>query len=141
MKRLTIIFGLLFLTFGLFGQLKITSDNVNFRTSPELGENKIYVIPKGKLVVIVQDTIEYENWTKVNYNGETGYVYKTFIVDIPTDSKNYNYNNSSNTEIKYYENSMGEKVQSPTYYKSPPTGATAECNDGTYSFSKSRRGT
>lgn len=49
------------------------------------------------------------------------------------------YNNS--TSIKYYTNSKGERVQSPTYYNSAPPGATALCRDGTYSFSKSRRGT
>ena len=42
---------------------------------------------------------------------------------------------------KYYTNSKGERVQSPTYYNSAPPGATALCRDGTYSFSKSRRGT
>lgn len=43
--------------------------------------------------------------------------------------------------IKYYTNSSGERVQSPTHYNSPPSGATALCRDGTYSFSRSRRGT
>ena len=43
--------------------------------------------------------------------------------------------------MTYYKNSKGEKVQSPTYYDSAPSGASAECNDGTYSFSRSRRGT
>lgn len=41
----------------------------------------------------------------------------------------------------YYINSQGNKVQSPTYYDSRPAGATAQCKDGTYSFSQSRRGT
>ncbi|KKP38450.1 MAG: sh3 type 3 domain protein [Candidatus Peregrinibacteria bacterium GW2011_GWF2_33_10] len=44
-------------------------------------------------------------------------------------------------EIKYYTNSKGNTIQSPTYYNSAPSGATAKCNDGTYSFSQSRRGT
>jgi hypothetical protein len=42
----------------------------------------------------------------------------------------------------YYTNSAGQRVHSPAY--SPggvPTGATALCGDGTYSFSQSRRGT
>lgn len=43
--------------------------------------------------------------------------------------------------VDCYTNSWGEKVQSPTYYSSKPAGATARCVDGTYSFSRSRRGT
>ena len=44
-------------------------------------------------------------------------------------------------EIHYYNNVDGDKVQSPTYYPSEPTGATARCRDGTYSFSRHRSGT
>lgn len=43
--------------------------------------------------------------------------------------------------VKTYTNSAGNEVQSPTYYNSAPAGATAQCGDGTYSFSQSRRGT
>jgi hypothetical protein len=41
----------------------------------------------------------------------------------------------------YYINSDGNCVESPTYAPSAPAGATAECNDGTYSFSQHRSGT
>ena len=40
-----------------------------------------------------------------------------------------------------YTNSAGNEVPSPCDYDSVPSGATAECKDGTYSFSQSRRGT
>lgn len=42
---------------------------------------------------------------------------------------------------KYYENTYGNTVQSPTQYDSRPAGASARCGDGSYSFSQSRRGT
>ncbi|WP_353887478.1 DUF3761 domain-containing protein [uncultured Spirosoma sp.] len=42
---------------------------------------------------------------------------------------------------RYYRNSAGNRVQSPTFYSAPPADATAECRDGSYSFSQSRRGT
>lgn len=41
----------------------------------------------------------------------------------------------------YYTNSAGERVQSPTYSATVPSGATAQCRDGTYSFSLNHRGT
>jgi len=41
----------------------------------------------------------------------------------------------------YYTNSAGQRVQSPTKASAAPKGATAQCRDGSYSFSQSRRGT
>jgi hypothetical protein len=40
-----------------------------------------------------------------------------------------------------YVNSKGETVKRPENCSSAPQGATAQCADGTYSFSQSRRGT
>jgi hypothetical protein len=40
-----------------------------------------------------------------------------------------------------YTNSDGQRVQSPTRAATPPAGATAQCRDGTYSFSRNRSGT
>jgi len=43
----------------------------------------------------------------------------------------------------HYTNSVGNRVHSPAYTSDnkPPAGATAQCRDGKYSFSESRRGT
>lgn len=40
-----------------------------------------------------------------------------------------------------YTNSSGNTVCSPFMSSSVPSGATAQCSDGTYSYSQSRRGT
>jgi hypothetical protein len=48
---------------------------------------------------------------------------------------------ASTTTPHYYTNKDGIKVQSPTHYDSPPSGATAQCADGSYSFSLNHRGT
>ena len=40
-----------------------------------------------------------------------------------------------------YINSAGHRVPRPCDYDSAPSGATAKCADGTYSYSESRRGT
>jgi len=43
---------------------------------------------------------------------------------------------------EYYTNSKGVRVHRPERSENgPPEGATAQCADGTYSFSQSRRGT
>lgn len=51
---------------------------------------------------------------------------------------------SQNSELSndnYYINSDGNSVHSPAYSNTVPQGATAQCNDGTYSFSQHRQGT
>ena len=45
------------------------------------------------------------------------------------------------TKPRTYTNKAGQKVQSPTQSESVPEGATAQCRDGSYSFSQTRRGT
>ena len=40
-----------------------------------------------------------------------------------------------------YVNSKGQTVSRPENCSAAPKGATAQCRDGTYSFSQSRRGT
>jgi hypothetical protein len=42
----------------------------------------------------------------------------------------------------YYTNTYGERVRRPAFRNDgPPAGASAQCRDGSYSFSRSRRGT
>jgi len=45
------------------------------------------------------------------------------------------------TDHGTYVNSQGHTVKRPENCTTVPQGATAQCRDGTYSFSKSRRGT
>lgn len=44
-------------------------------------------------------------------------------------------------EGEYYEAASGDCVHRPVARPSAPEGATAQCSDGTFSFSQSRRGT
>jgi len=42
---------------------------------------------------------------------------------------------------KTYRNAQGHRVKSPVHSKKTPVGATAQCRDGSYSFSQNHRGT
>ena len=48
---------------------------------------------------------------------------------------------SSRRTGRYYNNVDGLKVHSPMHSRSKPSGASAVCRDGTYSFSRHARGT
>jgi hypothetical protein len=41
----------------------------------------------------------------------------------------------------YYTNSNGQRVHGPIYAARPPAGATAQCYDGSWSFSQHHQGT
>lgn len=142
MKRGIILFFSFLFTWLLNAQLPIQQDtiryvmaNLNLREAPNTTSAIITQIPKGTQVTIDEDCEC--KWIPVNYNGYIGYVSTKYLSKNKIDHTPIR--NSSG--IKYYTNSKGEKVQSPTYYNTTPPGATALCRDGTYSFSKSRRGT
>jgi hypothetical protein len=48
---------------------------------------------------------------------------------------------TGSSEVKYYTNTDGIKVQSPIQSDTKPAGASAKCRDGSYSFSLHRSGT
>jgi len=52
-------------------------------------------------------------------------------------------NESQLIEHSHYRNSSGQEVHSPAHSKTGaiPGGATAQCRDGTFSFSRHRSGT
>lgn len=146
MKKLFLLTAFFALSSLLLAQneLRSTSVNLNLRKNPWIDNNVICVIPKSALLTINHSIQTSTEWIQVNYNGNIGYVYSKYLVSpefkSAFSSSNYNQANTSRT-VKYYTNSQGERVQSPTYYKTVPAGATAECRDGTYSFSRNRRGT
>lgn len=140
---------LLFLSIGAFSQdvTKCLSANANLRTDSIIGDNIITVIPKGTCLTVDKTLFE-ANWIIVEYNGQQGFVNSSLFINIQVEIDkssasyiDYNNSNSSKSNSDYYINSKGEKVKSPTHSSSVPEGATAICNDGTYSYSQSRRGT
>jgi Protein of unknown function (DUF3761)/Bacterial SH3 domain len=73
-------------------------------------------------------------WCQTAVNGLNGYLPRLSLSAEP---------NGAFKEGSGYTNSKGNRVRSPT--RTPdnqrPTGASAQCRDGTHSFSQSRRGT
>jgi len=73
-------------------------------------------------------------WCQIAVKGIAGYLPRLSLSQQP---------NGSFTEGAGYTNSQGNRVRSPTRTSDnqPPAGASAQCRDGTFSFSQSRRGT
>lgn len=139
----------------MFGQQvqKYTTANLNLRAAASTSSYVITVVPKGTIVTMQECNCD---WLPVSYNGVNGYISTKYLSKVKQTNSSYSdnnrsYNNTSrsirkatkqsNNSYKTYTNSFGERVQSPTRYNSQPSGATALCRDGTYSFSRNRRGT
>ena len=73
-------------------------------------------------------------WCQIAVNGLSGHLPRLSLSLRP---------NAAFVEGGGYTNSQGNRVRSPTRTPDnrPPAGATAQCRDGTFSFSQSRRGT
>lgn len=144
MKKSLLILLQVFLIISAFAQnYKFSSTTLNVRSGPGTSYQVLTTIPAGTSVEMAENC-DCE-WIKVYYNGTIGYVSSKYLSSYSTESKqesqSTSYQQNRPTSVKYYTNSAGERVQSPTYYNAPPPGATALCRDGTYSFSHNRRGT
>lgn len=121
------------------GTIKYASANLNLRAAPNVSSQIITVIPRSTSVSLSEDCNC--DWILVNYHGKVGYVSTKYLTEKNNRRESRILKPVDNSRVRYYTNSFGERVQSPTHYSSHPSGATALCRDGTYSFSKNRRGT
>jgi len=91
------------------------------------GDNNVSVQPSNQVAAPI---VSQQSYT------QTVSVQKAQIQDKQVSSPDSRLSNSN-----YYTNTAGSSVHSPAYSNSIPSGASAQCRDGTYSFSQSRRGT
>jgi uncharacterized protein YgiM (DUF1202 family) len=143
-KKIFLIFFQLIFTITVLGQnFRYTSKNLNLRSGPSTSYQVLATIPSETIVEMAESCDC--AWIRVTYNETIGYVSAKYLSRQLTESKQNsqtgNYQPNTRATIKYYTNSENERVQSPTHYNTTPSGATALCRDGTYSFSQSRRGT
>ncbi len=108
-----------------------TTAAVTLRAKPDERSKSVARLAAGTPVHVVACE---NGWCQTAVNGLNGYLPRLSLSAQP---------NGSFVEGRGYTNSQGNRVRSPTRTpdNQPPAGATAQCRDGTYSFSQSRRGT
>jgi len=113
-------------------QVAYTTTSLRIHVSPALGSPTVFTIPSGSKVTLVGCD---SGWCQVRFHGRLGYVVERVLTKQAPQRIIYTGHG--------YTNSQGQRVPSPaqTSDGQAPPGATAQCCDGTFSFSVSRRGT
>lgn len=138
MKRVLSFFLSLLCCLSIVAQTRYVKTNLNLREGPGTSYSIIAVLPKGTSVTIEDDCNC--KWVPVSYGNHIGYL-RTSYLSKHRNSQTSHKRNYYKSRKRYYTNTYGDRIQSPTYSNRRPAGATALCRDGTYSFSQSRRGT
>ena len=121
---------------SLCAKTKYVTANLNMRYGAGVEYAILTTIPRGTAVEIIDDCDC--DWVRVKYGNRCGWVCTGYL----SAHKPLTHRTAAPTSgVSYYNNVNGVRVQSPTRYSSRPAGATARCRDGSYSFSRSRRGT
>ena len=151
MKKILLCLSILLTIFNVDNVAYVcyVSANLNMRYGPGVGYEIITTLPKGTPVTIEEDCDC--KWVPIEYRGFIGYISTKYLSnkapqkELKRERQLLTYQHitylSPRSGVRHYTNTDGYRVQSPTYYSSVPVGATALCRDGTYSFSRNRRGT
>ncbi|WP_215731660.1 DUF3761 domain-containing protein [Bizionia saleffrena] len=115
------------------------SNRLNSAVKETIEKTEIEQARKERKIRLIREQQFRNSVTQFN-NSSNNTTYPTSNYSNTTSQSKLN-STRNNSRVNYYTNTNGYKVQSPTNYNSQPSGATALCNDGTYSFSRNRRGT
>jgi len=109
-----------------------TTASVRLRAEPSATSIVVTRLPRGARVAVAECD---NGWCLATYRARHGYVLQQYLAE----SRPSSYSVGG----RGYVNSRGIWVRSPLYAPEGqvPAGATAQCCDGSYSFSMSRRGT
>lgn len=117
-----VLASLLFAASGLAAGSRVTVSRAALHAAPTAGSPVIAVVPAGVQLPVGSCS---KVWCATSWNGAQAWVAKRDL-----------------GAARGYINSDGKKIPSPQMSPSgPPNGATAQCNDGSYSFSRHRSGT
>lgn len=151
-KHFILIFALnIIITLSSFGQTVLyTTTNLNVRRGPSTNYGVLGTVSAGTEVTVYDNDYNQYDWLRVTYNGQTGYISTKYlsqqkVLTAKVSTNNYSWSSQSsssyNSNNGYYRNCDGNWIPRPQYSNTQPSGATAICRDGTYSFSAHRRGT
>lgn len=141
---LLFFFAQLFIAFHINAQIiRYTSTNVSLRAAPDTYSEKVITIPAGTVIEVSRDYNK--EWIPIEFNGKTLYLYSDYLASgnpkILRATSPLSKSEPQQENNGYYKNTQGQKVRRPVRANTVPSGATAKCRDGTYSFSRSRQGT
>lgn len=127
---------------GAAQETRYASVNLRLRASASTQARAIGSIPRGASVSVRQCAAR---WCAVRYRGNEGFAARRYlrgsVPPLRAEGRTRPEGRRARGEGHGYTNSRGEHVRSPTFSRSAPAGASARCRDGSYSFSRSRRGT
>jgi len=118
---------------GLAADTRVTVSRAQLHAAPRAGSRVVAVVPAGAQLSVELCS---KSWCSTSWNGAAAWVAKRDLSAAKGGGA------KPKRAGKGYINSEGKWVSSPTMSPSgPPAGATAQCNDGSCSFSKHRSGT
>ena len=108
----------------------LTTLRTPLQASPSAKSAWVAALPAGVAVEVSSCS---QSWCSATWSGRHGWIARRDLKPARSPRKSTG---------RGYRNSDGEWVPSPQLNPNgPPPGASAQCNDGTYSFSKHRSGT
>ncbi len=115
--------------FSLSADTRTTLSRAPLHVAPAARSRVVATVPPGTQLSIGTCS---KTWCRASWNGANVWVARSHL-SAPK---------SGQTKPRSYINSDGKRIPSPQMSPSgPPPGASAQCNDGSYSFSTHRRGT